>query len=446
MRPRMITAAAIVAGLLAGSGDSALAAPRPHHPAPQKLKCPKGYKKKTKLVRRRGHKLRVSHCVKKKVKATTPRATTLHAHLDPTYSRDPDNPFRVRFDYSASATVSNGASDAPAPLPEGVLAFYLDGKLECAENVGNAINSSVCPVTLEKLGAHQVRTIFSSGSTSATAAETVVIDPLPTSTQLQTSYTDLPPHEEIIPVAGRRFHIGTLSLNGTSLPVSLYPPSLDCRTQFFEPPLPNCVQPLAPLVGGQAEVPVYARFGSFGEDGLPTYEVGVPPADSSEINWEPTAEVESGVQFLRAVASLKNGYTTSEGRAPYEFSPQSFPGTWLVPEKTAPTNAQFQLFETVGTYDKLSDASGPFHIHSSLEAGNGYEGCLFQWRVNGQTAAGGDSGVEAGIAAVGKENNGDFGQLAAGPVSLELWYRYEEVNSQNLPNCHIHAGFVVASE
>jgi hypothetical protein len=114
--------------------------------------------------------------------------------LDPTYTRDPLDPFKVTYEYSASATQSRQTAliatvEEPAPLPAGVLALYSDGKLECAENVGGAATGGECPVSYSKLGEHKVTTIYASGEESATETEVEDIEPISSSTTLSIAYT-----------------------------------------------------------------------------------------------------------------------------------------------------------------------------------------------------------------------------------------------------------------
>ena len=148
----------------------------------------------TSTSKRRTAKIRLGKC---EPNSTGP--VSLHVHLDPTYTRDPLDPFKVTYSYSASAT--SGAK--PVPLPPGVLAFYSDGTLECAVNVGGAVRGSSCPIRYGQLGAHRVTIIYSSGTESATLTKVEDIKPLPTETTLQVSYANLPGGPEALAVSQR---------------------------------------------------------------------------------------------------------------------------------------------------------------------------------------------------------------------------------------------------
>lgn len=171
------------------------------------VRCPHGKVRKTITVKARRHrhlvKVHKVVCVKRKhalampVKDTpTPTAPApvikLHAHLDPSFTRDPSNPFKVTYAYSASATsgaVSAPANSEPTPLPEGVLALYNDGLLACSINVGATTTGGDCPVTYSKLGEHTVTTIYQSGSTSATETSVENIEPFSTKVVVTYAYT-----------------------------------------------------------------------------------------------------------------------------------------------------------------------------------------------------------------------------------------------------------------
>jgi hypothetical protein len=137
----------------------------------------------TAVVRRHGKivyvHVRVSYVVKhKKVCTTAPGATstpaspasvvTLHAHLDPSFTRSPTNPLAVVYIYNADATETIGGVTSPARnLPDGVLNLY-----------------SECAVTYTTTGVHTVITTYTSGSLSATETYTAKVEPFTTTTTL----------------------------------------------------------------------------------------------------------------------------------------------------------------------------------------------------------------------------------------------------------------------
>ncbi len=165
----------LVVASAVGPGDALSAG----HNKTTKLKCKTGFVRKAKIVRKHGKPRVVHYCRKKKVKksamptpapAVPPASEAAkssgripHSHLDPTFERNPLDPFDTTWFYSASATeeitdAQGGVSTAPAPLPEGTLSFFVDGSLECAIDVGPGNESSHCPVTLKTLGPERVTT------------------------------------------------------------------------------------------------------------------------------------------------------------------------------------------------------------------------------------------------------------------------------------------------
>jgi len=180
---------------------------------PKREHCKAHYVRKVEHVKKREHgrlvKVKETVCVyaapKPSVKvAPTPplaalppaRALHLKAHLDPSFTRDPSDPFKVTYAYSASATVETAALATAAitestPLPEGVLSLYNDGLLACSINVGGSATGGECPVAYSKLGEHTVTTIYSSGATSATETSVENIETLKGNITLNVAYVPL---------------------------------------------------------------------------------------------------------------------------------------------------------------------------------------------------------------------------------------------------------------
>lgn len=134
------------------------------------------------------------HAIAPQPLAPAPKTVKLHAHLDPTFTRDPSNPFKVTYAYSASATsetVGAPLAAEPTSLPEGILQLYNDGVLACSINVGGTTSGGECPVTYSKLGEHTVTTVYQSGSTSATETEVEHIEPIKVTVTLEASYQPL---------------------------------------------------------------------------------------------------------------------------------------------------------------------------------------------------------------------------------------------------------------
>lgn len=205
---RGLTAAALLLALAASPAGAAPHKTKHHH---KDHRCRRGYVLKHKRVRRRRHghmvRVRVTVCVRRpkhrrRAPKLTPKPTPvaavpaapptlkLHAHVDPTFTRDAADPFAVRYAYSASATVTkillNGAesTEADPTLPEGVLNLYNDGILACSINVGGENKGGECPVTYSSLGHHTVTTIYTSGSASATETVAENVEPLAVTTSV----------------------------------------------------------------------------------------------------------------------------------------------------------------------------------------------------------------------------------------------------------------------
>lgn len=335
MTKRILTIALAVLGL-AVMASPATAARRPHRYSPRHgAKCRKGYKR----VR---HHRRV-YCVEKAkaapkaapVAPTTPppappapttQQVKLHAHLDPTYTRNPLDPFQVTYAYSASATSQTFSAtetpltaEAPAPLPAGVLSFYSDGKLECAVNVGPGVEGSECPVTYKALGEHRVTTIYSSGEQSATETEVETITPLATTTTLSVSYAPVTLTE--VGIGTGLYHIGDLTINVESSPAGKS--TLGCGEGSAEHLTSSgCyeIEAIAEHVYGQ-------ETGSCTAPYLGPIWIS-KETDSSRIDGEAftASELESGVYHLRASVGEGGGYSSSEATAPIKFKPEvTFP-------------------------------------------------------------------------------------------------------------------------
>jgi hypothetical protein len=303
---------------------SAGAAKAPHRYSPKHgAKCRKAYK-------RVKHGKRV-YCVKRKAKkkaATPPAAaplvekTKLHSHLDPTFTRDPLDPFKVTYAYSASATQQSFSTESlalgaeePAPLPSGVLALYSDGRLECAVNVGSGVEGSECPVDYSALGQHTVTTIYSSGEQSATETEVETITPLATETTLSLSYSPIETQEgQTIKTGSGLYHLGDLSITVGSTPAAKA--DLDCGG--------TAVEHLSGSGCYEVGSAVDHVYGNDPSGCLQSVRI------SASTNWEVVADaeslspadLESGRFHLRAAVPTGDGYGGSEATAPLQFDPE----------------------------------------------------------------------------------------------------------------------------
>lgn len=324
---------------------AAPAAAKPHHRfyVPRHgQRCHRDYVRRHRKMKRHGHVRRVRICVKRRhraaAEAPAPKVVKLHAHLDPTFTRDPSDPFKVTYSFSASATqeasgaVTASLVEEPAPLPSGVVAFYSDGKLECAVNVGGASTGSKCPVHYEALGNHEVTTIYSSGEQSATETETENIGPLATTTTLTVSYEPLAnsgdtfgcgPGSTCLVEEGWHesggFEIGTLRVRGS--------------TSLGDQPVSACTdsacKPVTLDANGEASFPV-----SVIADWIANEERVVEVGETIELETEAmkhvyvgefpgltVAEVESGAVYFRVASPARAGYIGSEATAAIKFTP-----------------------------------------------------------------------------------------------------------------------------
>lgn len=384
--------------------------------------CHRGYVTKHRVVKRHDHRRRVRVCVKRHSGATPSpsRRTVLHAHLDPTFTRDPSDPFRVTYQFSASATSEAVASasassvEEPAPLPSGVLALYSDGSLECAINVGGAVNEGKCPVTYKTLGQHRVTTIYTSGEQSATATELEQIEPFPTHATVSATFEPQPPHEEEVTFPEKTFdggtefesetvyHAGTLIFAAGGGARVVCGPAVDGGS-----PPPVTLPPVPPADCESGTAPVYVKPG--GDEFL--LRLGTPSSArlaSFGDAWEPLSAYQSGEYGVWAVVHPPAGYAPSEATAPVQFSP-TLPGRWETgAEGTLFTEPQFvQAFSA--EYDKQTGEGTPLHVRPDMFGGRSI--CWVQVRVDGSPLSPTDHG--GGVR--------DFPGLPAGPVSIELW-------------------------
>jgi hypothetical protein len=115
----------------------------------------------------------------------------LNATIGTGFSQNPLVPSEVTWHYSVAKTqtvTSEGVTKTESlPVPEGELAFFVDGKLECEIHAVGAISGSACTVDLKELGAHEVEAIFSNATESSTASRTDLVGRYPTTTSVQVS-------------------------------------------------------------------------------------------------------------------------------------------------------------------------------------------------------------------------------------------------------------------
>jgi hypothetical protein len=166
---------------LALPASAAASHPRYRLDHPRREHCRAHYVRKVEHVKRHGRKVRETFCVYVPPKApavvppapaVTPPAVVhpvLRAHLDPSFTQNPNNPLEATFLYSASAN-TQGVSESGPSLPQGVLELISDGKVACSTNVGGSNGEGgSCTVTFTSFGDHTVEVIYFSGESSATS-------------------------------------------------------------------------------------------------------------------------------------------------------------------------------------------------------------------------------------------------------------------------------------
>jgi hypothetical protein len=125
------------------------------------------------------HRYQLKKVVDDKRVCGTPK---LHVALDPSYTRSTSNPLDVTFTFSASATVGKSTEGR---LPPGTLDLYIDGLLECSDNVGGHVDGGTCEVNPLDPGTYKVITEYNSNGVAPVSATEV--DTIPV---LSTSTTD----------------------------------------------------------------------------------------------------------------------------------------------------------------------------------------------------------------------------------------------------------------
>lgn len=409
-------------------------------------RCKPGYRKRR--LRISGHRVRA--CVKrrrvKRRRGGTSRpqkSLKLYAHLSSS-KRDPLNPFKVTYDYSASATLeaAGGEAEEPAPLPAGVLALYRDGLLECAVNVVGEATVNECPVTYAALGEHRVTTIYTSGEKSATTTEIQQIEPLATTTTLSVSYEDLPPKEELFreSIGGEEYvawQVGALKISGQAQPSGT--PFLTCSGAQGT----GCIETGLGTLSGVLEAPVFARVNHWNAANQPVFAFNIPYKGSGDQKqWLSEADLTAGTYYLRAVHSARAGYLPSEALSPINLKANSLPGFLRVMEPSVTADGEFAPLASLGSYTKRG-ASTNLKIRAELETAS-LEDCFFQLRVNG--AAGYlDPGTQVTTstgAATRIEHS--FEGLGSGPVGIEIWTRYAGPEPNAI--CGLHEALLVISE
>lgn len=376
----------------------------------------------------------------------------VHVAIADGFDQNPLAPAEVTWHYSASATktvaLSNGGTKTEAaPLPEGELAFFVDGKLECEIHVVGAIAGSACTVDLKRLGAHEVEVIFSNTSSSETASRTDYIEKYPTATSLQVSVEPVAPeYLDIGPNAygyeQYAFEVGRLLISGRTSPG--FVPYFDCTGQGV-----GCVEPEVSLNrNGTASVPLYAQHRLNSVTGNEEWHVGFPAYSPAlrESNWFWQFPEESvGTEFFHAVGEPSPSlYEPSNITLPLDLNGGHYPfyhwfrqgegGGSIAAVEGVPVHAL-----TLGTYDKFDGAETTLKFASRFFGKTAEtEGCVYRLVVDGQ-----DRNEKRNSSGQGFEFDNGY-QLPAGPHSFELWV--ERKAGAGPGNCQISSGSFEAYE
>jgi hypothetical protein len=469
----LVVAMVLTAAFAAGTAG----AKAPARQAKPALHCGTGFRVVTKLVRKQG-KTTVSRFCRKKATAptaattpsasgtsttpnppatastvppaavpTAPEVTTpepevvttgepeVHAIIGTGFKQNPLVPNQVTWRYSASetrtVTTSDGAEKAETlPLPKGVLAFFVDGKLECEIDAGGAIAGSACTVALQELGAHEVETIFSGDEgESDTVSRTDLIGKLGTQTNLQLSIEPVPPQERIVgytetlqsyPIYG--FEVGRVHVTGTTTPGGY--PTFSCEGFGSGCLIPEDSSLAAH--GGSLNLPLYAKHARNPVTEREEWHVAFPASDpalhKSGDFWQyPDESV--GTQFLHAVSKPNAAlYEPSSVTLPLDLRGGHYPLYEEIPTGSgggsiAAVEGVPQKALDLGTYDKLGGGEYWLKFSGTFNNVTGEsEGCRYELRIDGV-----DRGENRKTANNHFEFLNGYPGLAPGPHDFEVW-------------------------
>jgi hypothetical protein len=386
---------------------------------------------------------------------TTTSAPELNALIGTGFSQNPLVPDEVTWHYSVAKTqtvTSEGVTKTEAlPVPEGELAFFVDGKLECEIHAVGAITGSACTVDLKQLGAHEVEAIFSNATESSTASRTDLVGKYPTTTSVQVSIEPTAPEYMFIGdnaygFEQYGFEVGRLRISGTGAPGSS--PIFDCEGEG-----PNCLEPETSIPrSGTTSLPLYAQYRLNTATGREEWHVGFDAYDPAlrEYGWFWQFPKEAvGTKFFHAVSGGNSTlYEPSSTTVPLDLRGGHYPFYWEAKtgegSGTVPTTeGTLTKVMTLGTYDKVLGTDGALPLKGELYGtASEMEGCGYYVTVDGKndgerrTAHGGSTEILGGFT----EGN----SLPAGPHTIELWAT--RTNGSGPGNCGITRGYVEAYE
>ncbi|HEX4752626.1 MAG TPA: hypothetical protein VH268_07000 [Solirubrobacterales bacterium] len=353
--------------------------------------------------------------------------------MGPGFAQNPLVPNEVTWHYSASATrtvTTNGvAQTETVPLPEGELAFFVDGKLECEIHAVGAIAGSACTVDLQQLGPHEVETIFSTTTVSSTATRVDYVGKYPTSTNLQVSIEPTAPEYLYIGDNAYGFEqygyeVGRLRITGSVSPGSY--PTFDCEGQPV-----GCLIPDVSLKNhnGSVTVPLYAQRrrnpATEREEWHVAFEADQPALREEGYFWQFPNEA-IGSQFFHAVGEPNPAlYEPSTVTVPLNLNGGHYP--FFREFATGEAGGSVEAVEgtltkvlTLGPYEKVTGLEGSLHLSGEFYGATGeIEGCGYYVTVDGKTdnerrnASNGRVEIDGGFT--------EKSAVPAGPHTLELW-------------------------
>ncbi len=334
-------------------------------------------------------------------KEVTIGETEVQAAIGTGFKQNPLVPDEVTWRYSATATrtvTTDGvARTETVPLPEGLLAFFVDGKLECEITALGAISGSACTSVVKELGAHEVEAIYTTGELSSTVTRTDYLDKYPTQTDLQVSVEPTPPEylevgeapDNIQPEYG--FEVGRVRITGSVDPGGY--PTFNCEGEPV-----GCLIPEVSLKShnGSATVPLYAQHRrnpvTEREEWHVAFDAYQPSLRKEGRFWQfPNEAV--GDYFFHAVAEPNLSlYEPSNVTVPLNLNGGHYPffREYVTGENVGGTveavEGKLTPVLTFGTYEKLTGLEGSLPLRGAFYGPTEEtEGCAYYVTVDGKT-------------------------------------------------------------
>lgn len=372
------------------------------------------------------------------------------------FKQNPLVPNEVTWRYSATATrtvTADGVTETESvPLPEGALAFFVDGKLECEITALGAIAGSACTVDLQALGEHEVETIYSAtgGATSSTVTRTDFVDKYPTQTNLQVSVEPVAPeYLEIGPNAygfiQYGFEVGRLRVTATTTPGSY--PTFDCEGQPA-----GCLEPELPALAthhGSVSVPLFSQnrlnMATGKEEWKVAFHTYNPTLREYGDFWQ-YPEESVGAQFFHAESNPEPRlYEPSSVTVPLNLNGGHYPFYhWFrngeLGGSVAAVEGTARKVLTFGTYDKVDGPEEWLKILGEFHGTPGEsEGCIYRLRIDGK-----DMNEDRRSSTQNWEFANGWSGFAPGPHTFEMWV--ERAAGAGPGNCATTSGTFEAYE